>query len=121
MDPVDEKRLAGSQHQTDHGSTELRRRIREAVHSVEPGAEIILYGSRARGDAEPNSDWDLLILVDGPVNREREKAVCDRLFEIELASDEVLCPLVYSRQDWASPLYQAMPLHQNVDRDGVAW
>jgi len=48
---------------------ELIEQIRQAVHEVELGAEIILYGSRSRGDALSESDWDLLILVDGPYTR----------------------------------------------------
>ena len=31
-------------------ATNLLRRVQEEVHSVVPGAEIILYGSRDRGD-----------------------------------------------------------------------
>ncbi len=34
--------------------------IKQAIHTVEPDAEIILYGSHARGDAYSDSDWDLL-------------------------------------------------------------
>jgi predicted nucleotidyltransferase len=34
-------------------------RARDAVRAVEPNAVVILYGSRARGDAAPDSDWDL--------------------------------------------------------------
>jgi len=35
----------------------LLEQIRRAVREVEPGAEIILYGSRSRGDAIAESDW----------------------------------------------------------------
>ena len=99
---------------------ELRGGIKRTVHALEPDAEVILYGSRARGDAEPDSDWDLLILVDGPVDGAREQAIRHRLYELEWESDEVLCSVICSREDWNSPLYRAMPFHQNVDRDGIA-
>ena len=102
------------------GITEgLREPIRSAVHAVEPGAEIILYGSRARGDAGPDSDWDLLILVDGLVDNARKSAIRNQLYEVEWTLGEVLTSTIYSRQDWNSPLYRAMPFHQNVDRDGL--
>ena len=42
-------------------------KIKESVREVEPESEIILFGSRARGDERADeradSDWDLLILV----------------------------------------------------------
>jgi len=47
---------------------ELIEQIKHAVHEVEPDAEIILYGSRSRGDALAESDWDFLILVDGSID-----------------------------------------------------
>ena len=97
----------------------LREPIRSAVHTIEPGAEIILYGSRARGDAGPDSDWDLLILVDGLVDSARKSAIRHRLYEVEWTLGEVLTSTIYSRQDWNSRLYRAMPFHQNVDRDGL--
>lgn len=97
----------------------LREPIRSAVHTIEPGAEIILYGSRARGDTGPDSDWDLLILVDGLVDSARKSAIRHRLYEVEWTLGEVLTSTIYSRQDWNSPLYRAMPFHQNVDRDGL--
>lgn len=45
------------------------KKIQQVVHAVVPEADVILYGSRARGDARPVSDWDFLILVDQPVDR----------------------------------------------------
>ena len=96
----------------------LLKQIKQAVLEIEPDAEVILYGSRARGDAEPESDWDILVLVNGPVDDVRTDAICHRLYEIEWKTGEVLCPLVRNRQDWSSPLYHAMPLHEHIEREG---
>jgi len=97
----------------------LLTRVKQAIREVEPEAEIILYGSRSREDAGSESDWDFLILVDGPVNDERTDAIRHRLYEIEWESGEVLCSVVRNRQEWSSARYQAMPFHQNVEREGL--
>jgi uncharacterized protein (UPF0332 family)/predicted nucleotidyltransferase len=94
-------------------------RIRDTVRAVEPGAEIILYGSRARGDAGPESDWDLLVLLDGPVDRRREGAVRDRLFDLGLETATVLSVMVHSQDEWSSPRRRAMPFYANVMYDGI--
>ncbi len=93
--------------------------IRSAVHEVEPTAQVILYGSRARVDAVPDSDWNILVLVDGPVDTRPEKAVSRRLSDLQLETDAVLSVIVHSKEDWSSRLFQAMPFHQNVTREGV--
>jgi uncharacterized protein len=95
--------------------------VRAAVQEIEPMARIILYGSRARGDAEPDSDWDLLVLVDEPVDHQRTATIRRRLYELELEQEDcpVLSVIVRSEQDWASPLSRAMPFHANVEQDGI--
>jgi predicted nucleotidyltransferase len=94
----------------------LLKRVKQAVHEVEPDAQIILYGSRSRKEATPGSDWDFLVLVDGPVSDEHADVIRHLLYEIEWECGEVLCAVVGSRQEWDSPLYQAMPFRQNVER-----
>ena len=98
---------------------ELFKQIRQAVREVEPGAEIILYGSRSRGDAVLESDWDLLILVDGPISEELTDRIRHRLYEVEWEAGEVISSIVRNREDWNSKLYQAMPFHQIVEQEGI--
>ena len=43
--------------------------IRQVASTVLPhGSKLYLYGSRARGDAHEDSDWDMLLLLDQPMN-----------------------------------------------------
>ncbi len=97
----------------------LLEQVKLAIREMEPDAEIILYGSRARDDSRAQSDWDFLVLVDGFVNDERTDKIRHRLYEIEWQSDEVLCCIVRSREEWNSSLWKSMPFHQNVELEGI--
>ncbi len=98
---------------------ELLEQVRQAIREVEPVAEIILYGSRSRGDAVRESDWDFLILVNGPLSDARTDRVRHRLYEVEWESGEIISSIVRNREQWNSDLYQAMPFHQRVVLEGI--
>ena len=97
----------------------LLKKIRQTVREIEPAAEIILYGSHSRGDADEDSDWDFLILVDGPVRDERTDRIRHRLYEIEWESGEVISSIVRNREEWQSGMFRAMPFHHRVRQEGV--
>ena len=98
---------------------EMLTKCREAIQRIDPSAEVILYGSRARGDAESESDYDLLILTDGEASLEKEDILRRQIYPIELETGAVLTVILISRKDWSLPLYEAMPLYQNIRREGV--
>jgi len=93
--------------------------VKRAVCEVAPGAEVILYGSRARKDSSVESDWDFLILVDGRPDDDHVDRIRHALYEIEWDCDEVICSVLRSREEWNSPRYKSMPFHQNVAAEGI--
>ena len=98
---------------------DLLKKVKESLKEIEPSAEIYLYGSRARKDNREDSDWDFLILIDGVVDAARTNRIRYRLYEIEWETGEILGSIVRNRQEWNGPKYQAIPLRENVEREGM--
>lgn len=93
--------------------------IRKNINLIDPKAEIILYGSRARGDDKPDSDWDILILTDYPVDLEKERKFRNNLYDLELEAGESFSLFIYSKSDWTTK-QRITPFYHNVIQEGVA-
>jgi predicted nucleotidyltransferase len=93
--------------------------IKECIREIEPNAQIIFYGSRARDDDNDKSDWDFLILVDGIVADQRIDSIRHRLYEIEWKIGGVVSSIIRAQEEWNSPKYQSMPIFQNIQREGI--
>jgi uncharacterized protein len=92
--------------------------IRRQVNSIDPFAEIILYGSRARGNARKDSDWDILVLTEDKVDVEKERKFRNKLYDLELETGEVFSVFAYSKSDWQR-IQSVTPFYHNVTREGL--
>jgi len=95
--------------------SELKSQLKQRI----PDAEIILYGSKARGDSEELSDIDILILIDKKVDRKLKEKIVDIRYDIELKYDVVFGLVIENKDFWDSSLANAMPFHKNIEREGV--
>jgi len=92
--------------------------IRHYINAIDPKAEVILYGSRARGDERPDSDWDILVLTDYSVDLKTERKFRDKLYDLELETGEPLSIFVYSKNDWQIK-QRITPFYENVTQEGI--
>ncbi|RHO71896.1 nucleotidyltransferase domain-containing protein [Parabacteroides sp. AF48-14] len=99
--------------------TDVVEQIKKVVHEVAPTAKAILFGSEARGDARPDSDIDLLILMDGDkLSLESEEAVTLPLYELELKTGIAINPIVMLKKLWDNRPFKT-PFYVNVVNEGV--
>lgn len=94
------------------------RKIKEALEGIIPDGIVILFGSRARGAPDDDSDWDILILAD-EVTDEIDHQVSVVLYDIELEHDAVINPLILPKDEWYNRRFKEHPIHKNVDREGL--
>ena len=93
-------------------------RIRTEIKKIDPKAKIILFGSRARGDAKDDSDWDILILINDIVTTEIESAFRYKLFDLELETGEVFSTFVYSTDTW-NKKHKVTPFYKSIKKEGI--
>ena len=82
------------------------------------GSNLILYGSRARGDNRTDSDWDLLVLVD---QEKQQLQDFDRyaypFVEMGWQTGEEINPMLYTRKEWQQRHFT--PFYHNVEHDKI--
>ena len=100
--------------------TELLQRIKESLQTLYGPRfrGLVLYGSVARGDAEEDSDIDLLCLLDGAVNTVKEiSPIVDALSDLQREYLERMFDVTaVSAQDYEEG---AFPLAIEAKREGA--
>lgn len=81
------------------------------------GGRVLLYGSRARGNAKDDSDWDLLLLLDkNKLEQSDYDNVAYPFTALGWDLGEMIIPIIYTVDEWESTSFT--PFHKNVEREG---
>ncbi|MHB1661376.1 MAG: nucleotidyltransferase domain-containing protein [bacterium] len=112
--------------------------LKEKINEKYPGTELILYGSKARGDYREDSDIDLLIVINDKHNiakdisfEELEKLyflavdkkinneILSIIIDIELKHDIFIDWQIKNKTYLQTGLAQVVPLYKNIKREGI--
>ena len=89
------------------------------IRHISPNADVILYGSQARGDADKDSDIDLLILVDGEkLSYNDITKITYPLYDLELTDNVAISPIVYTKKQWKNRPFRT-PFYINIANEGI--
>ena len=95
----------------------------EAAHVLRgnfPVSKILLFGSKATGSDDPESDIDILVLTSRELPWRERDGLINALFETQLIYDVVFGVLVVSENEWKEGLSTVLPIHHEIEEHGVA-
>jgi uncharacterized protein len=81
--------------------------------------KMVLFGSRARGDADPASDMDVVVILNGPLNEKIKEEVSECAWQAGFEYGIVLVPVVFTRDEWENGPERHSLLIQAVEAEGV--
>lgn len=99
--------------------SEMQNVIAQTIFNKDPNAEAYLFGSRAKGNHKPDSDWDILILVDeNELTNELDDKFRHDLYKLSLKSEQVISILIYPKKYWKEEL-KFSSLYDDVIKEGI--
>ena len=93
--------------------------VKDKICMIDESASVILFGSRARGDASDNSDWDFLILTE-QTDTDSLADTFRRLMlrEVELKHNVVVSLIVKNKISWQTD-YPVTNIFKSINEDGI--
>ena len=116
------KAFTGDTHELDEATAKAVRQFRQRIASDFPAKEVIVFGSRARGDHRPDSDADVAVLLERTHQRflDTKLQMSDAAYDILLDTGINISPLPVWMDEWEHPEAYINPaLLANIAREGV--
>ena len=92
--------------------------IQTLKRQILPNEKVILFGSQARGDARPDSDWDLILIVNSKSTSLDDEIKYSYPFtKLGWTYNTDFNVLLYSKNDWEKRNF--LPFYKNVVNEGI--
>ncbi len=96
---------------------DLKQKLETVLEDIE--AEIVLYGSRAKGDFDQDSDIDVAVIVPG-LTREKKDQILEAVAEVEFDHSRAISALVFSKSDFDRLYERERRIALDIKHEGIA-
>ena len=91
----------------------------QRVRAHFPEARVWAFGSRARGEAHPDSDLDVCVVVKG-LDEDDDRTIIDAAWEVGFANDVIISTVTFSLKEFTEGPLTRSPIVAEIRRNGVA-
>ena len=100
-------------------SETMKNEIKANVLEINPEAEVWLYGSRARGTACEDSEWDVLVLTpDDKLSVREEGLFIDHICDLMVKTGQTIQLFAYGKADWHNR-HSITPFYHSVQQEAT--
>jgi len=92
----------------------LKRAVGERYRLI----DFRIFGSKARGDASPDSDIDIMMELE-EYTPAIESSIDDIVYEINLAYDCFISAVIFSRKELEEGPMTESPFYKAIEREGI--
>ena len=92
----------------------LKTRLSEKISLI----DLRIFGSRARGEGDNNSDMDVFLEVES-LDRNQKETIHDLTWETGFEYGLVITPLIFTREEIENSPLRSSPVLTNIFREGV--
>lgn len=97
---------------------EIFKEFANKVHFQFQESKVWLFGSRARRDHYPDSDFDILVVIK-VLSKADKRIISDLAWEVGFERNLLLAPIVYNFERFNYPAIQKSPFISNIIREGI--
>jgi predicted nucleotidyltransferase len=95
------------------------REIKRRLSQMSEIKAFVLFGSLARGQADEESDVDLLVVTARRLTRWERHEITNVVFEVNLQYDTNFSTLVVDAESWETGIASVLPIRDEIRRDGI--
>ena len=99
-----------------HGALQA---VRDRITTEFRADRLVLFGSLVRGESDAESDVDLLIVLTERPTYEMRDRITGLILDINLEYGTNLSELIVDRQTWDHGLASTLPVHQEIEAEGL--
>ena len=97
---------------------QIAQQLKRSLKEITPLLNLVVYGSRTRGDASPDSDLDIYIEVPD-ITPQLRRRISELAWEVGFENGRVISTFVVTSEDLQTGPVGASPLVKTVVAEGI--